>query len=61
MAGDQEAAERSFREEYDSIGASGDEGHGSTSGAYLALALCRLGRLDEAEELATTARADGRR
>ena len=37
----------------------GDEGHGSTSGAYLAVALCRVGRFDEAEELATIARAAG--
>ncbi len=36
-----------------------DEGHGSTSSAYLAVALCRLGRFDEAEELATIARATG--
>ena len=59
MAGDQEAAERSFREEYELHRRMGDEGHGSTSAAYLALALCRLGRFDEAEELATIARATG--
>jgi tetratricopeptide (TPR) repeat protein len=59
MAGDQEGAERSFREEYELHRRMGDEGHGSTSGAYLAIALCRVGRFDEAEELATIARAAG--
>jgi class 3 adenylate cyclase len=59
MAGDREAAERSFREEYELHRRMGDEGHGSTSAAYLAVALCRLGRFDEAEELATIARATG--
>jgi tetratricopeptide (TPR) repeat protein len=59
MAGDDEAAERSFREEYEIHRRMGDEGHGSTSAAYLAFALGRLGRFDEAEELATTARATG--
>jgi class 3 adenylate cyclase/tetratricopeptide (TPR) repeat protein len=59
MAGDQEAAARSFREEYEFHRRTGDEGHGSTSAAYLAVALCRLGRFDEAEELATMARATG--
>jgi class 3 adenylate cyclase/tetratricopeptide (TPR) repeat protein len=59
MAGDDEAAERSFREEYEIHRRMGDEGHGSTSAAYLAFALGRLGRFVEAEELATTARATG--
>ena len=59
MAGDTAAAERSFREEYELHRRIGDEGHGSTSAAYLAVALCRLGRFDEAEELATIARATG--
>jgi tetratricopeptide (TPR) repeat protein len=59
MAGDQEAAERSFREEYEIHRRMGDEGHGSTSAAYLAFALGRLGRVDEAEEFATIARATG--
>ena len=59
MAGDQEAAERSFRKEYELHRRMGDEGHGSTSAAYLAVALCRLGRFDEAEELATIARTIG--
>ena len=59
MAGDLAAAERSFREEYELHRRMGDEGHGSTSAAYLAAALCRLGRFDEAEELATIARATG--
>jgi class 3 adenylate cyclase/tetratricopeptide (TPR) repeat protein len=59
MAGDQEAAERSFREEYELHRRTGDEGHGSTSAAYLAVVLCRLGRFDEAEELATIAHTTG--
>jgi class 3 adenylate cyclase/tetratricopeptide (TPR) repeat protein len=59
MAGDAEAAERSFREEHEIHRRQGDEGHGSTSAAYLAVALCRLGRFDEAEELATIARTTG--
>ena len=59
MAGDQEAAERSFRDEYELLGRMGDEGHGSTSAAYLAVVLCRLGRFDEAEELATIAHTTG--
>jgi class 3 adenylate cyclase/tetratricopeptide (TPR) repeat protein len=59
MAGDAEAAERSFREEHEIYQRLGDAGHGSTSAAYLAFALGRLGRFDEADELATTARATG--
>jgi ATP/maltotriose-dependent transcriptional regulator MalT len=59
MAGDLAAAERSFREEHELHRRMGDEGHGSTSAAYLAVALCRLGRFDEAEELATIARTTG--
>ncbi len=59
MAGDVEAAERSFRAEYEIHRRMGDEGHGSTSAAYLAFALGRLGRFDEAEEFATIARATG--
>ena len=59
MAGDPEAAERSFRKEYEIHQRLGDEGHASTSAAYLAFALCRLGRFDESEELATIARATG--
>ena len=61
MAGDPAAAERSFRKEYELHRRTGDEAHGSTSAAYLAVALCRLGRFDEAEELATIARTIGRR
>ena len=37
----------------------GDEGHGSTSAALLAGALCGLGRFDEADEFATIARTTG--
>lgn len=59
MAGDAAAAERSYRKEYELHRRTGDEGHGSTSAAYLALALCRLGRSDEAEEFATIARTIG--
>ena len=61
MAGASEAAERSFRKEYEIHQRLGDEGHGSTIAAYLALALCRLGRFDEADELATIARTIGGR
>ena len=59
MAGDPKAAERSYREEYELHRRLGDEAHGSTSAAYLAVALCRLGRFDEADELAETARTMG--
>jgi tetratricopeptide (TPR) repeat protein len=59
MAGNVEAAERSFRAEYDIHRRTGDEGHGSTSAADLALSLSRLDRFDEAEEMATIARAAG--
>jgi class 3 adenylate cyclase/tetratricopeptide (TPR) repeat protein len=59
MAVDAEAAERSFRKEYEIHQRLGDEGHASTAAAYLAFALCRLGRFDEAEELATIARTIG--
>jgi tetratricopeptide (TPR) repeat protein len=59
MAGDPEAAERSFRTEYEVHLGLGDEGHGSTAAAYLAVALSRLGRFDQAEEFATIARSIG--
>jgi class 3 adenylate cyclase/tetratricopeptide (TPR) repeat protein len=59
MAGDPAAAERSYRTEYEIHRRLGDEGHGSTAAAYLAIALARLGRFDEAEELATIARTIG--
>jgi tetratricopeptide (TPR) repeat protein len=59
MAGDHEAAEQSFRKEYEIHQRLGDEAHGSTTAAFLALALCRLGRFDEADELATIARTTG--
>ncbi len=59
MAGEPGAAEGSFREEYELHRRIGDEGHGSTSAAYLAVALCHLGRFDEAEELAAIARTIG--
>ncbi|HYY07971.1 MAG TPA: hypothetical protein VFA25_05140, partial [Actinomycetota bacterium] len=59
IAGNAEAAERAFRKEYDTHVRLGDEGHGSTGAAYLAFALARLGRFDEAEGLATTARTLG--
>ncbi len=59
MAGDPAAAERSYRKEHELHRRLGDEGHGSTSAAYLALALCRLGRFGEADELAGTARTMG--
>ena len=59
MAGDHVAAEGSYRKEHELHMRTGDEGHGSTSAAFLALALCRLGRSDEAEEFATIARTIG--
>jgi class 3 adenylate cyclase/tetratricopeptide (TPR) repeat protein len=59
MAGDLAAAEHLYRKEHELHRRSGDEGHGSTSAAYLALALARLGRSDEAEGFATTARTIG--
>jgi len=54
-AGDTSAAERAFRAYYDLLDATGDEGHGSTAAALLALALCSLGRFDEAEGYARIA------
>ena len=59
MAGDPEAAERLFRKEYELHQRLGDEGHGSTSAAYLAGALCSLGRFEEADEMAELARTMG--
>jgi class 3 adenylate cyclase/tetratricopeptide (TPR) repeat protein len=59
MAGDAGAAERAFRKEYEIFRKIGDPAHGSTSAAYVALALARSGRFDEAEEFATIARATG--
>ena len=59
MAGDAGAAERAFRKEYEIHRKIGDPAHGSTSAAYVALALARSGRFDEAEEFATIARATG--
>ena len=48
-AGDAPAAERAFRQGYDITDELEDEGHKSTAAAGLALALCALGRFDEAE------------
>jgi class 3 adenylate cyclase/tetratricopeptide (TPR) repeat protein len=59
MAGDPAAAERLCRKEYELHRRLGDDAHGSTTAGYLALTLCRLGRFDEAEELATIARTIG--
>jgi tetratricopeptide (TPR) repeat protein len=59
MTGDHVAAESSYRKEYELHRRTGDEGHGSTAAAFLALALAHLGRTDEAEELATVARTIG--
>ena len=55
-AGEPEAAERAFRANYELLDRSGDEGHKSTAAAGLALALCRLGRFDEADGYARIAR-----
>ena len=59
MAGNAEGAERSFRAEYEIFQRIGDEGHGSTSAAYLAHALSVLGRFEEADEIARIARTMG--
>ncbi len=59
MAGDPAAAERLYRKEYELHLRLGDDAHASTSGAYLAVALCRLSRFDEGEEVATIARTIG--
>jgi tetratricopeptide (TPR) repeat protein len=59
MAGDPEGAERAWRKEHELHLRIGDEGHASTSAGYLALALCRLGRFEEADDLATNARRLG--
>jgi class 3 adenylate cyclase/tetratricopeptide (TPR) repeat protein len=59
MAGDPEAAERWFRKDYEIHRRLGDEGHGSTSAADVARALCGLGQFDEADEFATIARTIG--
>ncbi|MEO8422848.1 MAG: adenylate/guanylate cyclase domain-containing protein [Actinomycetota bacterium] len=59
MAGDLEAAERSFRNQYEIHQRHGDEAHGSTAAANLAMALGRLRRFDEADEVATIARTIG--
>jgi class 3 adenylate cyclase/tetratricopeptide (TPR) repeat protein len=55
LAGDPVAAERATRRAYEILQRLGDEGHRSTSAANLAVALCLLGRLDEAEMLADVA------
>jgi tetratricopeptide (TPR) repeat protein len=59
MAGDPEAAARLFRKEYEIYQRLGDEGHRSTTAAYLAMALALLHRFDEADEFATIARTIG--
>jgi tetratricopeptide (TPR) repeat protein len=55
-AGHLEAAASAFRRNYDVLDELGDEGHKSTSAANLARVLCQLGRFEEAEGLAATAR-----
>jgi class 3 adenylate cyclase/tetratricopeptide (TPR) repeat protein len=52
LAGDPAAAEFFTRREYAVLESLADEGHLSTSAANLAMILCDLGRLDEAERLA---------
>jgi tetratricopeptide (TPR) repeat protein len=49
-AGDDEASERAFRFNYESLEGMGDEGHKSTAAALLGRMLCDLGRFEEAEE-----------
>jgi len=55
LAGDPSAAETFTRRELDIMVALGDDGHRSTSAAGLAIVLSDVGRLDEAESLATDA------
>jgi class 3 adenylate cyclase/tetratricopeptide (TPR) repeat protein len=50
-AGDYEAAERELRSGYDALARMGDQGYLATMAAFLARALCSLGRLAEADEL----------
>jgi len=52
LAGDWRAAERFARRELDILEQLGDEDHGSTSSANLAVVLCEIGEMDEAESLA---------
>ena len=52
LAGDWRAAERFTRREYDILERLGDEGHRSTTSANLAVVLCELGDMEEAESLA---------
>jgi class 3 adenylate cyclase/tetratricopeptide (TPR) repeat protein len=54
-AGESVAAERAFRENYLILDELGDEGHKSTGAANLSLALCALGRFEEAEPYAEEA------
>jgi tetratricopeptide (TPR) repeat protein len=55
-AGEPQAAEHAYRQNYELLDRAGDEAHKSTAAAGLALALCRLERFDEAEGYARTAR-----
>jgi tetratricopeptide (TPR) repeat protein len=55
LAGDPTAAEEATRRACEILRGLGDEGHLSTSAANLAVVLCLLGRLDEADELADEA------
>jgi len=55
LAGDWRAAERFTRREHDILERLGDEGHRSTTSANLAVVLCELGEMEEAESLAETA------
>jgi class 3 adenylate cyclase/tetratricopeptide (TPR) repeat protein len=55
LAGDPSAAEPHVRREHDTLLALGDDGHRSTSAAEFAVVLCDLGRVDEADRLATDA------
>jgi tetratricopeptide (TPR) repeat protein len=55
FGGDPEAAEQAAREAYTIQVLGGDEGHASTDAGNLARVLCRLGRFDEAVDLAREA------
>ena len=61
LAGDWRAAERFTRREHDILERLGDEGHRSTTSANLAVVLCELGDMEEAESLAEAGSPPGGR
>ena len=57
IAGDEERAERELRRGYELLAKMGEKGYLSTTAAYLAEAVYRLGRYDEADELSRLSEA----